>query len=57
MADHQTTGGYPRLGTVITADVPLVAQLSPADSGSSSRPGSLEVALRALIAQERRLME
>ena len=56
MADHQTTGGYPRLGTVITADVPLVAQLSPAD-WIEFETCSLEVALRALIAQERRLME
>ena len=56
MADHQTTGGYPRIGTVITADVPLVAQLSPAD-WIEFETCSLEVALRALIAQERRLME
>ncbi|RYU93480.1 5-oxoprolinase subunit C family protein [Emticicia agri] len=26
MADHQTTGGYPRIGNVITADLPLLAQ-------------------------------
>jgi antagonist of KipI len=29
MADCQTTGGYPRIGHVITADLPLVAQLKP----------------------------
>ncbi len=29
MADHQTTGGYPRIAEVIAADVPLVAQLAP----------------------------
>ncbi|MFT2011127.1 biotin-dependent carboxyltransferase family protein [Pontibacter sp. 13R65] len=29
MADHQTTGGYPRIGQVITADLPLLAQAGP----------------------------
>ena len=31
MADRQTTGGYPRVGTVITADVDLAGQLAPGD--------------------------
>ena len=31
MADHQTTGGYPRLGHVISLDLPLLAQLGPSD--------------------------
>ena len=31
MADHQTSGGYPRLGTVIPVDLPLLAQCGPAD--------------------------
>jgi antagonist of KipI len=31
MADRQTTGGYPRLGDVITVDLPLMAQLRPGD--------------------------
>jgi antagonist of KipI len=29
MADHQTTGGYPRVGYVISADMPTLAQLRP----------------------------
>ncbi len=29
MADHQTTGGYPKPGVVAGADIPLAAQLSP----------------------------
>lgn len=29
MADHQTTGGYPRIGHVISADIPKLAQLEP----------------------------
>ncbi len=32
MADRQTTGGYVKLGTVITADLPLMAQKRPGDS-------------------------
>ena len=27
MADHQTTGGYPRIANVVAADLPLLAQL------------------------------
>jgi antagonist of KipI len=29
MADHQTTGGYPRIAHVISADLPVLAQLCP----------------------------
>ncbi|CAN5284342.1 biotin-dependent carboxyltransferase family protein [soil metagenome] len=31
MADHQTTGGYPRLAHVISHDLPLIGQLGPGD--------------------------
>jgi biotin-dependent carboxylase-like uncharacterized protein len=31
MADGPTTGGYPKIGTVVTADLPLLAQLLPAE--------------------------
>jgi allophanate hydrolase subunit 2 len=31
MADAQTTGGYPIIGVVIGADLPLAAQLLPND--------------------------
>lgn len=31
MADHQTTGGYPKIATVIQADLPLLAQCLPGD--------------------------
>jgi antagonist of KipI len=31
MADRQTTGGYPKIATVISADLPLAGQLSPGD--------------------------
>jgi antagonist of KipI len=29
MADHQTTGGYPRIAEIVSADVPRVAQMAP----------------------------
>ena len=32
MADHQTTGGYPTLGSVISADLPKLAQCTPGTS-------------------------
>ena len=32
MADRQTTGGYPQIAVVITADLPLAGQLGPGDS-------------------------
>ena len=31
MADHQTTGGYPKIATVISCDLRLVAQRRPGD--------------------------
>ena len=31
MADRQTTGGYPQIATVISADLPLAGQLAPGD--------------------------
>lgn len=31
MADRQTTGGYPKIATVITADLPVAGQLAPGD--------------------------
>ena len=29
LADHQTTGGYPKIATVATVDLPLLAQAMP----------------------------
>lgn len=55
MADRQTSGGYPILGTVISADVGLAGQLGPGDTLSFS-PCTRQEALVALIAQERVLM-
>ena len=55
MADRQTTGGYPKLATVITADVHAAAQLSPGDR-VSFEVCTREEAVAALIAEERALM-
>jgi len=32
LADRATTGGYPKIATVITADIPRLAQLKPGDA-------------------------
>ena len=31
MADHQTAGGYPVIAAVVSADLPIAAQLAPGD--------------------------
>ncbi len=51
MADAQTTGGYPIIGTVIGADLPLAAQLLPGDKLTFRLVG-LETAYRALQEQQ-----
>lgn len=54
MADRQTTGGYPKIATVITADLPLAGQLAPGD-WIEFVPCSRAAAIEALRVQERRL--
>lgn len=56
MADHQTTGGYPRAGHVITADQPLLAQLGPGESVRFNCV-NFETAVDALNAQQRNLQQ
>lgn len=34
LADHQTTGGYAKIGTVISTDIPALAQLKPGEKTS-----------------------
>jgi antagonist of KipI len=55
MADRQTTGGYPKIATVIAADIPIAGQLGPGDSLRFA-VCTPQQALAALIAQERALM-
>ena len=55
MADRQTAGGYPTVGTVISADLGLAGQLGPGDTITFAVCGASE-ALAALVAQERALL-
>jgi len=55
MADRPTTGGYPKIATVITADLPVAAQLAPGDEILFACCSPHD-ALAALIAQERALL-
>lgn len=55
MADRQTTGGYPTIATVITADVGVAGQLGPGDTVAFA-VCTRQDALAALIAQERALV-
>ena len=55
MADRQTAGGYPKIGYVITADLPLAGQLAPGDFLEFILC-SRQDAVAALIARERQLL-
>mgnify|MGYP001219006763 CR=1 FL=1 len=55
MADHQTTGGYPRIATVISADLPVLGQLKVSDWIEFEVCERSE-AIEGLVAQERALM-
>ena len=57
LADRQTTGGYPKIATVISADLPALARLSP---GAKVRFEAVDMeaadaARRALARRDRRL--
>ncbi|HEY7057824.1 MAG TPA: biotin-dependent carboxyltransferase family protein [Vicinamibacterales bacterium] len=54
MADRQTTGGYPTIANVITADLPLAGQLAPGD-WIEFVACSLDAAIAALRAREAEL--
>ena len=56
MADHQTTGGYPRIASVIKADLPKFSQLSPGQKFNFTIVTTVE-AEEALIAMMQRLVE
>ena len=55
MADRQTAGGYPKIASVIAADLPLAGQLAPGDFIEFSYCSRQEAAA-ALIARERPLL-
>ncbi len=54
MADRQTTGGYPKIAVVISADLPLAGQLAPGD-WIEFVPCTREAAVDALKARRRGL--
>ena len=56
MADHQTTGGYPRIATVIGGHLPKLAQMKPGESITFEET-NLAAAERKLVAQQRYLQE
>jgi antagonist of KipI len=55
MADRQTTGGYAKIATVITADLPLAGQLAPGDEIAFVVCSPAE-AMEALRVQEQMLL-
>ena len=55
MADRQTAGGYPKIGYVISADLPVAGQLAPGDF-IEFHVCTRQEALTALISRERQLL-
>jgi len=56
MVDRQTTGGYVRIATVISADLPVAGQLGPGDWLAFELCERRE-AIAALVGLEQRLMQ
>ncbi|OEH93002.1 biotin-dependent carboxyltransferase family protein [Bacillus solimangrovi] len=56
MADRQTTGGYSRIGTVISVDIPIAAQLQAGDVVRFKRI-SIDKAQRLYIQREKLLRQ
>jgi biotin-dependent carboxylase-like uncharacterized protein len=56
LADHQTTGGYPKIATVISADLPIVGRRRPGDTLRFVSVG-VEAAEEICREEERRLAE
>lgn len=54
MADHQTTGGYPRIAQVASVDLPLIAQTSPG-ACLQFQEISLKMAQRLYFLQEQKV--
>jgi 5-oxoprolinase (ATP-hydrolysing) subunit C len=59
LADHQTTGGYPKLAAVISADIPRLGRLRPGDEVSFEEVTieAAEAAIRDREARLRRLID
>jgi UPF0271 protein len=58
MADHQTAGGYPVVATVVSASLPVAAQLLPGDElrfaeATIERANAMRKALEAALSSLR----
>lgn len=51
MADHQTTGGYPQIGYVVSSDLPKLSQLGP-DENVSFQKTTHEEAEKMIISRQ-----
>jgi biotin-dependent carboxylase-like uncharacterized protein len=56
LADHQTTGGYPKIATVISADLPVVGRRRPGDALRFAA-AAIEEAESLCREEERRFVE
>lgn len=56
MADSATTGGYPKIATVIRADLPLLAQCTPGRDRVRFRLTTIEAAQQRLWESQQRLI-
>jgi antagonist of KipI len=56
MADHQTTGGYPRIAQIISVDLPALAQAKPGKK-LVFQEVSLKEAQRLIIEQEKEIIK
>ena len=56
MADHQTTGGYPRVGHVITAHLSQLAQMRPGEKINFSET-EIKTAEELLVKQQQHLLQ
>ena len=56
LADAQTVGGYPKIATVISADLPRLGQAKPGDTIRFAAV-SVREAREALVAREKRWSE
>ena len=56
LADHQTTGGYPKIATVVSADLPLLGRRRPGDALRFTAV-TIEAAEELCRVAERRLAE
>jgi antagonist of KipI len=56
MADHQTTGGYPRIGHIISADISSLAQMRPGEKFSLQEV-TIHTAEKLLLDQQMNLQQ